>query len=160
SPGRLRPRSHAEPRFPHGRARTAHRSPRRACSPIARYEVDLRLSGYPQMTSPMLPSRFFAAYALDWIAGDPPDMPHPVRFIGAAISHGERLLRRPATPSMEIVRGAFLTALIVSGAWASARFVRSTGPIAEILLGWTTLATRSLLDESAAVVCAVEAHDL
>jgi adenosylcobinamide-phosphate synthase len=112
------------------------------------------------MTSLMLPGRFFAAYALDWVAGDPPEMPHPVRFIGTAISHGERLLRRPATPEIEMLQGSLLTALIVSGAWGAARFVRSAGPIAEILLGWTTLATRSLLDESAAVVRAVEAGDL
>jgi adenosylcobinamide-phosphate synthase len=108
----------------------------------------------------MLPSRFFAAYALDWVAGDPPGMPHPVRLIGAAVSHGERLLRRPATPEVEILQGSLLTALIVSATWASARFVQSAGPIAEILLGWTTLATRSLLDESAAVVRAVETRDL
>ena len=112
------------------------------------------------MTSPMLPSRFFAAYALDWIAGDPPSMPHPVRLLGASISHAESLLRCPATPEVEMLQGSLLTALIVSGSWASARVVRSAGPIAEILLGWTILATRSLLDESAAVVRAVEARDL
>ena len=112
------------------------------------------------MTVPMLPDRFLAAYALDWIAGDPPDLPHPVRLIGAAISRGERLLRRPATPAAEMLQGSLLTALIVSGAWTAARFVRSTGPIAEIWLAWTTLATRNLLDESAAVVRAVEVRDL
>jgi adenosylcobinamide-phosphate synthase len=112
------------------------------------------------MIAPIPPARFFAAYALDWIAGDPPSMPHPVRLIGAAISHGERLLRRPSTPSQELLQGYLLTAAIVSGAWAVAQSVRRASPIAEILLGWTTLATRSLLDESAAVVCAVEAGDL
>jgi adenosylcobinamide-phosphate synthase len=108
----------------------------------------------------MQPSRFLASYALDWIAGDPPSMPHPVRLIGAAISYGERVLRRPARPEMEVVQGSLLTAAVVSGAWAAARFVRDAGPVAEILLGWTTLATRSLLDESAVVVEAVEAGDL
>ena len=112
------------------------------------------------MTPPMLPSRFFAAYALDWIAGDPPSMPHPVRLIGAAISHGERLLRRPAKPEIELLEGSLLTAAVVAGAWAVARVVRKAGPSAEILLGWTTLATRDLLDESTAVVQAVEAGDL
>src|SRR5579883_1142235 len=117
------------------------------------------MSGSPEMTAPMLPSRFLAAYALDWIAGDPPSMPHPVRLIGAAISHGERLLRL-AKPEIELVQGAFLTAGVVFGAWVVARWVRNASPMAEILLGWTTLATRSLLDESAAVVRAVEAGDL
>src|SRR5579883_1869107 len=117
------------------------------------------MSGSPEMTAPMLPSRFLAAYALDWIAGDPPSMPHPVRLIGAAISHGERLLRL-AKPEIELVQGAFLTAGVVFGAWVVARWVRNASPMAEILLGWTTLATRILLDESAAVVRAVEAGDL
>jgi len=112
------------------------------------------------MTAPMLPSRLLAAYALDWIAGDPESMPHPVRLIGAAISHGERLLRCSARPEIELRQGSLLTAAAVSGAWAIARVVRNAGPIAEILLGWTTLATRDLLDESAAVIQAVEAGDL
>jgi adenosylcobinamide-phosphate synthase len=112
------------------------------------------------MTTPMLPTRFFAAYALDWLAGDPPSMPHPVRLMGAAISHGEGLLRRRATPGQELLQGSLLAATIISGAWAGARLVRRAGPVAEILLGWTTLATRSLLDESVAVVRAVEAGDL
>jgi adenosylcobinamide-phosphate synthase len=112
------------------------------------------------MTAPMLPSRFLAAYALDWIAGDPPAMPHPVRLIGAAISQGGRLLQCPARPEMELLQGALLTTAVVSGAWAAGRLVRNVGPIAEILLGWTTLATRSLLYESVVVVRAVEAGDL
>jgi len=56
--------------------------------------------------------RFLAAYALDWIAGDPPSMPHPVRLIGAAISTGEGWLRRPAAPAIEIAQGAALTAAV------------------------------------------------
>jgi adenosylcobinamide-phosphate synthase len=112
------------------------------------------------MISPMLPGRFLAAYAIDWMAGDPLSMPHPVRLIGAAISRGERLLHRPARSEIELLQGAILTATIVSGAWAAARLVRNAGPVPEILLGWTTLATRSLLDESAVVIQAVEAGDL
>jgi adenosylcobinamide-phosphate synthase len=108
----------------------------------------------------MLPSRFLAAYAIDWVAGDPPGMPHPVRLIGAAISHGERLLRRPATPAIEILEGSLLTAAIVSGAWAVARVIRKSGGAGEVLLAWTTLATRSLLDESDAVLRALEVDGL
>ena len=109
----------------------------------------------------MRSERFLAAYALDWIAGDPPGMPHPVRLIGATISIGERWLRRPAPPKIEIAQGAVLTAIVVGGSWAAARTIsRAGGRYAEILLAWTTLATRSLLDESAAVVHAVEAQNL
>ena len=42
---------------------------------------------------------------------------------------------------------------------AARLFVRA-GVLAEILLGWSTLATRSLLDESAAVVHALDSMDL
>src|SRR5262249_50542134 len=112
------------------------------------------------MISPMLPGRFLAAYAIDWMAGDPPSMPHPVRLIGVAISRGEHLLHRPSRSESELLQGAILTATVVSGAWAAARLVRNAGPVPEILLGWTTLATRSLLDESAVVIRAVEAGEL
>jgi adenosylcobinamide-phosphate synthase len=112
------------------------------------------------MTAPMLPGRFFAAYLLDWIAGDPAGMPHPVRLIGAAISFGERALRRTASPAVEILQGSLLTGAIVSGAWAAARLVQRTGAAGEVLLAWTTLATRNLLDESSAVIRALEQDDL
>jgi len=108
----------------------------------------------------MMPGRFMGAYVLDWIVGDPPQLPHPVRLIGAAISLGERLLQRPARPEMEVLQGAVLTAGVVSGAWATARIVARAGRMPDVVLGWTILATRSLLDESAVVVRAVELRDL
>ena len=113
------------------------------------------------MVAPMSPARFFAAYCLDWIAGDPHAIPHPVRTIGSAISTGERWLRRPANPATEILSGAILTGAIVCGSWMATRLVvRGTGACGEILLGWTTLATRSLLDESATVLDALDRRDL
>jgi adenosylcobinamide-phosphate synthase len=113
------------------------------------------------MMAPIEPGYLLAAYAIDWIAGDPPGMPHPVRLIGAAISTGERCLRRPAPPVIELIQGAVLTGLIVGGSWAAARIgVKAGGACAEVLLGWTALATRSLLEESARVIQAVEAENL
>jgi len=119
---------------------------------------DSEMTGLP--VSPMLPGRLLAAYALDWIAGDPPKMPHPVRLIGSAISCGEGWLRRPASPQVEMLQGSLLTAIVVCGAWAAASVVQRMGRPYEILLAWTTLATRSLLDEAGAVVRAVEADNL
>ncbi len=113
------------------------------------------------MIAPMPPSRFLAASCLDWIAGDPHGMPHPVRAIGRAISTGERWLRRPDSPAKEMRRGAALTGTIVAGSWVAAKLtVRAGGALGEILLAWTALATRSLLDESAAVLDAVDRGDL
>lgn len=113
------------------------------------------------MIAPMPPARFLAASCLDWIAGDPHGMPHPVRLIGEAISTGERWLLRAGNPCNEMLRGAALTGAIVSGSWMAARYAaRAGGAAGEVLLAWTTLATRSLLDESAGVIDAVERRDL
>ena len=110
--------------------------------------------------TPMSSASFAASYAIDWVIGDPPGMPHPVRLIGAAISAGERCLRRDDSPAGELLRGTVLTATIVTGSFCAAEFVKRCGPGAEILLGWTTLATRSLLDQCAAVLGAIEHEDL
>jgi adenosylcobinamide-phosphate synthase len=113
------------------------------------------------MIAPMPPSRFLAASCLDWIAGDPHSMPHPVRLMGRAISTGERWLRRPDSPANEMLRGAALTGAVVGGSWVAAKVtVGAGGAAGEILLAWTALATRSLLDESSAVLDAVERGDL
>jgi adenosylcobinamide-phosphate synthase len=119
-------------------------------------------------TAPIGPFRLLAAYGLDLAVGDPRDMPHPVRLIGAAIAAGERVLRRPGAPESELIRGAVLAASIVAGAWAAARVLlagsrrlnRRLGDLAEVLLAWTALATRSLLDQSAAVLRSLEQNDL
>jgi adenosylcobinamide-phosphate synthase len=113
------------------------------------------------MIEPMQPSRFAMAYCVDLIVGDPHGMPHPVCLIGKAISEGERWLRRPADPASEIWYGAALTGLIAGGAWLAARLaIRTGGVYGEVLLAWTTLATRSLLDESSVVLDALEQDDI
>lgn len=112
------------------------------------------------MIAPMQSNRFAAAYALDWIVGDPQRMPHPVRLIGAAILTGERWLRRPASPANEFLRGATLSGAIIAAALLSAKLATRMGGVAETLLGWTALATRSLLDESSAVLEALEENDM
>ena len=109
----------------------------------------------------MTPSRFIAAYALDLAVGDPQNMPHPVRWMGRAITAGERRLNRPDRRAIEFLRGAALSTAIVAGAWIASRLaVRVLGRGGEILLAWTTLATRSLLVESHAVLDALERDDI
>lgn len=112
----------------------------------------------------MTPSaKFAAAYALDWVAGDPQGMPHPVRAIGAAIERGSEFLidlRDRRMPAESLLYGGALTAAVVGGTWLAARIVCGAGAAAEVMLGWTALATRSLLDESRAVIEAVECGDL
>ena len=103
------------------------------------------------------------AYFLDWIAGDPEWLPHPVRLMGRCTQLAEPLLRWPGqTPLQEVIAGAALTASMVGGsylatakalAWAQ-RIGCGTG--AAILLAWTCLASRNLIDESLAVIRALE----
>jgi len=107
----------------------------------------------------MTSAAFAAAYALDWIAGDPQWLPHPVRLIGAAIAVGERRLLGPSGRSREMARGALLTGAIVGGTYAAARLA-ARNRTAEIALAWTALATRSLLQESSAVLDALDEGDL
>jgi adenosylcobinamide-phosphate synthase len=106
----------------------------------------------------MTPLRLALAYGLDMLAGDPEWFPHPVRAFGAMIEHGETLLRRwCGTPTSEICGGAVLTAVVTAVAcsmgWPS-------NAAWQVLLTWTTLATRNLLDEAGSVIGALDAGDL
>ncbi len=91
-----------------------------------------------------------AAYLLDWILGDPEWFPHPVRLMGRATQAGELWLRRPGqTAAEELLAGAALTAGVVGASYWCAS--KAFG-VFEILLGWTCLASRNLVDESIAVL--------
>jgi len=102
-----------------------------------------------------------AAYVLDWFFGDPEWFPHPVRGIGFAVGAGTRAARPTATcPAVEFVQGAALSAGVVGASAVVARGLCAAGPGMETLLAWTTLATRSLLNEACHVLDALEAGDL
>jgi adenosylcobinamide-phosphate synthase len=104
------------------------------------------------------PLRLAAAYALDIVAGDPEWFPHPVRFFGALIELGERWLRRLGRdPVLETLAGAALTGSVVSIAWASGR---PNNAAWRVMLAWTTLSTRCLLNEAGVVVRALDAGHL
>jgi adenosylcobinamide-phosphate synthase len=103
-------------------------------------------------------STIAVAYFLDWIAGDPEWLPHPVRLMGRCTQLAELRLRWPGqTPRQEVIAGAALTAVVVGGSYlATAKAIQWGGTAAEILLAWTCLASRSLIDESLAVLRALE----
>jgi adenosylcobinamide-phosphate synthase len=106
------------------------------------------------MTAPQLS----LAYALDLLLGDPEWLPHPVRWFGALTRVGERCLRPLSCgPKSEILAGAVLTGSVASAGWAVGR---PNNAMWQVLLAWTALATRSLLDEACAVIRALEAGDL
>jgi adenosylcobinamide-phosphate synthase len=95
---------------------------------------------------------------MDLVLGDPEWFPHPVRWFGSLIRVGERWLRRfDWSPQGEVLAGAALT---VSVAWFGWALGRPQNALWQVLLGWTALATRCLLDEAGAVIRALEADDL
>ncbi|HWF10449.1 MAG TPA: adenosylcobinamide-phosphate synthase CbiB [Bryobacteraceae bacterium] len=102
--------------------------------------------------------RLAFAYGLDLLVGDPEWFPHPVRGFGLLIRAGENLLR-PLTSgaASEMAAGTALTISVAAIGWASGRPKNSAW---QVLLVWTALATRSLLDEARAVIRALEAGDL
>jgi adenosylcobinamide-phosphate synthase len=121
-------------------------------------------------TTKITPTALATSFTLDLLTGDPEWLSlHPVRVMGKAIQSLERLARRvAATPAEEIIAGAVITALMAGGTFAvtkvalqKARQSNSTaGNALEALLGWTTLALRSLLQEARAVLDALDADDL
>ncbi|MBW4028183.1 MAG: cobalamin biosynthesis protein CobD [Acidobacteria bacterium] len=110
-----------------------------------------------------------AAYVVDCVLGDPEWLPHPVRLMGKVCDRGEALLRRPRqSAAVELAAGAALTAAMIAGFYvvtaegirAVGRRSRVAGAAVEVALAWTCLAGRSLLDEGAQVIAALEADDL
>lgn len=99
-----------------------------------------------------------AAYLLDWIAGDPEWLPHPVRLMGRCTHFAEPSLRwLGQTPLQEVIAGSALTASLVGGSYlAAAKATAWGGAGAQILLAWTCLASRNLIDESLAVIRVLE----
>jgi adenosylcobinamide-phosphate synthase len=104
-----------------------------------------------------------AAYFLDWIAGDPEWLPHPVRLMGYCTQLAEPGLRWPQqTPRQQLIAGAALTAGVAGGSYfATAKAIAwaqrlGCGTGVEIFLASTCLASRNLIDESLAVIRAFE----
>jgi len=111
-----------------------------------------------------------AACATDAALGDPVGWPHPVRVIGGTCALGERLARSYAhgNENRELFAGSVLCATIVGGTYCTAhmaltlayRLHRRLGLALEIVLAWTTLAARNLLDEAVAVIVLLERQEL
>jgi adenosylcobinamide-phosphate synthase len=110
--------------------------------------------------------QFALAYLLDLAIGDPRFFPHPVRGFGWAIRFLERILRGPSgTPGGERFAGVilalglpaavfFLSYWLLYGLFQNQPAIQS---LLTVLFAYTTLATRSLHQESARVINALEA---
>ncbi|MGQ9896294.1 MAG: adenosylcobinamide-phosphate synthase CbiB [Acidobacteriota bacterium] len=117
----------------------------------------------------MSPLFLIAAYTLDRLIGDPPWLPHPIRWMGRFIALGEQVLRPLATGPMNLfLAGAVLSLALVGlsygGSWLALRslcaWAPAYGAMVTVYLAATTLATKDLLDETATVVEHLLNHDL
>ena len=99
-----------------------------------------------------------AGFALDLLLGDPERVPHPVVYMGRAISALEKTLRRlfPKTDKGELAAGAVLAVVMSAGTLTLTAFACfALGKIhpalrwaAEIIWCWQALAMRGLRDET------------
>ncbi len=109
-------------------------------------------------------------FALDLLLADPEGMPHPVVYMGRAITALEGVLRPrlPKTPGGELLGGAVLAAALPAGTFAVAsgacRAARRLHPAAgfalETLWCWQALALKGLAAESGRVQAELERGDL
>jgi adenosylcobinamide-phosphate synthase len=63
------------------------------------------------------------AFLADWLLGDPPSWPHPVRFIGRLITRGETWARALAGPARRAAAGVGLTLGVTAAAIGGAALV-------------------------------------
>ncbi|MCK9420472.1 MAG: adenosylcobinamide-phosphate synthase CbiB [Nitrospirae bacterium] len=113
------------------------------------------------------------AFGLDLLIGDPRWLPHPVRFIGSAISTMERLLRRSvSSPSAERAAGIVLVLAIVAPVYFltdvvvlmlnrfSDQVSILAGTAALVVLTATTIATQDLLRSAGLVISSIREGSL
>lgn len=113
--------------------------------------------------------RVTAAFLLDLILGDPRWLPHPVVALGKLTAALEKALRRPHhRPSQQRLAGILVVVMVVGVAalggvlavgWATSLHPLA-GLVVEVLLIYTTLATRSLEDHLVPVARALDRRDL
>ena len=102
------------------------------------------------MEATLLLSMMPAAFALDLLLGDPPRLPHPVRWMGRAIQWAEPRFRRLSLPT--VLCGALFAASLVGGVWllaaALVRAARALHPAAatgmQVVMLYYCLSVRGL----------------
>lgn len=103
-----------------------------------------------------------AAVALDRLIGDPPRAPHPVRLIGAFLSHLEAVMRR--ITRAEFAAGFASVVIVIALVWAVARGLVGLpfflGLAAAVYLSYAGLALGQLVREGDAAVTLLENGDI
>lgn len=117
----------------------------------------------------LTPLSLAAAYCLDLVAGDPQWMPHPIRWIGRLIGWLEKILYNAncSAPLQRLAGVVFwfgvvavVTLSAVCAVQVAGAIHAGLGSLLVIWLAFSTLATRSLHQESRQVVAALEAGDI
>ena len=115
------------------------------------------------------PWHLVSAYLLDLAAGDPPWLPHPVRWIGRLVSRTENVLYpESAFPILMRASGFALWAIVIAVVLCATKVLIAVtqaagsviGSLTLIWLAYSTLATRSLHKESSRVARALRMGDL
>lgn len=106
------------------------------------------------------------AFIMDLFGGDPPSLPHPIRWMGRAITRWESCFR---SCDARLTRGGLLfTVVMVGGTWCLSFMLLQVaqslspalGAVIEILMIYFCLATRSLYDAARAVGKTLRCKDL
>ena len=117
-----------------------------------------------------IPFIVIAAFALDYVIGDPQNPFHPIRIIGNGINLGIKFFRKakPKRPLVQFLAGFFLSLTVIILAytitkiftWSFYRIYFFAGLAAEIILCYFLIAAKSLKDESMKVYGALAAGDI
>ncbi len=118
----------------------------------------------------MVTAAIVLGFCLDLLLGDPEWMPHPVVYMGKAISALEKRLRRvfPANEEGLLRAGRVLAAALPLGTlaltglvcWAAAQLHPLLGLFVQTVWCWQALAAKGLYTESTAVQRQLEKEDL
>ena len=118
----------------------------------------------------MVTAAIVLGFCLDLLLGDPEWMPHPVVYMGKAISALEKRLRRvfPANEQGFLRAGRVLAATLPLGTlaltglvcWAAAQLHPLLGLFVQTVWCWQALAAKGLYTESTAVQRQLEKEDL
>ena len=110
-----------------------------------------------------------AACLLDAAVGDPRWFPHPVRWMGSLVDwYDRRVYQLLLSPAKQRIAGLLLAVVLPSGAYAVGVlliwFGSSIDPVwgstVAVLMAWTTLAARDLIDHVLAVQRALQSASL
>jgi adenosylcobinamide-phosphate synthase len=109
------------------------------------------------------------ACIVDAAVGDPRWFPHPVRWMGSVVEWCDRHVDRLVfSPPKQRMAGVLLAAALPTGAYAAGAVLiwlggsidPLVGTVVTVLLAWTTLAARDLMDHVLSVQRALQSHSL